>query len=239
MAQTRTTNEQMITNIIGDWTPTSHPELFKAGFNYVADLIPANSELWSSDNLRTLAPFAQESAVIQTGQTATKIIKVIRRDGGIDRECVEIPYKDYIRGKDVNSIFYNTKNLLSPVWTWTPGGTITVNPATTEGSAASITVYYWIYEYGDYFGTSDTGGIFDAMHITEDIFGFPREAHLLATIRSAQNILQTKIGTSVHEDEDAELLQLLQSQMGILDKWFQEEALRLRLPYKIVGVEEK
>jgi hypothetical protein len=50
MAQTRTTNEQMITNIIGDWTPTSHPELFKAGFNYVADLIPANSELWSCHN---------------------------------------------------------------------------------------------------------------------------------------------------------------------------------------------
>jgi hypothetical protein len=238
MAQTRTTNEQMITNIIGDWTPTSHPELFKSGYNYVADLIPASSELWSSDNLRTLT-FASESAVIQSGQSSTKIIKVIRTDASLDRECVEVSYKDYIRGKDTNSIFYNGKNINSPVWSWTPVGTITVNPPTTEGSNASITVYYWIYEYNDYFGTSAGGDSFDAMHITDDIFGFPREAHLLATIRSSQNILQTKIGAAVHTDEDSELLQLLQGQMVILDKWFQEEAQRLRLPYKVIGVEDK
>ena len=234
MAQTRTTNEQMIIDIIGAWTPTDNPELMKSGFNYVADLIPVESELWSHDNLQYTSDLTH---VFNISHTATKIIRVIRTDNSIERVCTEVSYNNFKRGKDSTSIFYNSNNIKSPIWTMTPRGKIEVSPDTTVGASPSITVYYWTYEYNDYFGTSDGGDVFDAMHITEDIF-FPREAHLLAIIKAASNILQVKIGTAVHDDEDSELLGLLQTQMAILDRWFIAEAERLRLPYKEIGVEE-
>ena len=237
MAQTLLNHETMITNIIGDWTPTSHPELFKAGFNYVADLIPAESELWSSGNIRSLT---SDSATLNVGQTVYKIIKVIRTDNSIDTVCTEVPYKELQKGKNSNSIFYNANNINSPIWTWTPEGKIEVSPSTSVGTNPSIKIYYWVYEFSDYFGDPDGAETsFDSYHITEDLFGFPKEAQLLGVIRAAQNILQTKIGTAIHDDEDAELVTLLQGQMTILDKWFQEEMQRLRLPYKQVGVEDK
>ena len=70
------------------------------------------------------------------------------------------------------------------------------------------------------------------------MYGFPRDAQLAAIIKSAMNILQVKMGESVHDDEDSELLQLQQAQMQQLQQWFESEMSRLNVKYKTIGLEQ-
>ena len=65
--------------------------------------------------------------------------------------------------------------------------------------------------------------------VVETLKGFPNEAIYLACIKAAINIMQYKISIAAQEEEDAELLQLLQSQLGTLQQQFQSEAGRLNL----------
>ena len=250
MAQTLLTHEQMIENLIGEFSPSEHPELFKAGFHFVADLIPADHELWASDNLRGQT-IPADGAILRNVEKHLKVISVWRRGHNVWMKCKEIPWDDFRKGGDSTSIYSTVSNSMTPVYSISDGGRLFMAPNPfLELSEMSffgdvplgVLCYfkYWAYEHNDFFGVSDApySDTFDSYHIPEDLYGFPRDAQLPAVIKSAMNILQVKMGESVHEDEDQELLQLQQVQMQQLQQWFESEMARLNVKYKIVGLEE-
>jgi hypothetical protein len=249
VAQTLLTHAKMIQNLIGDFEPSEHPELFKAGFDFVADLIPVDSYLWASANLRE--QFVGPSGYRVRGgdddstegtQRNYKIISVWRKHGGNDRKCKELSWEQYELGLDADSMYCHKNATKHPVYSVKGDGQLYISPTPPEaiGQEGDLMAFikYYYYEPTDYFGLSDGGDEFLSYHITADLFGYPREAQLLATIKSAMNILQIKIGESVHEDEDPELLGLQQAQMQNLQQWFQSEASRLNLKWRTLGVEE-
>lgn len=218
MAQT--TIAQMVTSIVGSWTPSDYPELYKDAFNFVADLIPVDSELWHNANTLTT------TSLVNTGSSVYKVLRVMRTSDSSTLQCKQIPYSDYIRGIDTTSIYYHGKSVKNPVWTWDEDGDVLVSP-----TGGTNRIRYWAYLTSSDF---DTG---DAIEVAIDMAGFPEEAHLLAIIKAGINILYTKISDAIQDEEDAELLQLLQVQMQSLQQWFESEASRLHLPHKTLGVE--
>ena len=261
MAQTLLTHEKMIENLIGEYSPSEHPELFRAGFHFVADIIPTDSELWQSDNLRG-RQIGSEGYIVRGGgtpdgiggdgieysQKSLKIISVWRKSGSAIYKCEEIPWSKFREGMDFDSIYYHGYSYKNPVYSISDGGRLFIAPS---GSGTSTEIFsgeapngvqaymrYWYYEANDFFGTSESGDSFDSYHITGDLLGFPRDAQLAAVIKSAMNILQVKMGEAVHEDEDPELLQLQQGQLQQLQQWFESEVSRLNIPWRPVGIEE-
>jgi hypothetical protein len=245
MAQTLLTHEKMIENLIGEFSPSEHPELFRAGFHFVADLIPTDSELWANQSLQFQYMTNEgPGSIIRGGdgsgmgeaQKALKIISVWRTYTGVWRQCKEISWKDYSKGEDNDSIYSHEQGNKNPVWSLKSNGRLYISPAPSEAEPAGYR--YWSYFSADIFGISDSGDSFDSYHIPADLFGFPREAQLAAVIKSAMNILQVKMGESVHDDEDSELLQLQQTQMQQLQQWFESELSRLNVQYKTIGLEQ-
>ena len=246
MAQTQLTHAQIIQNLIGDFTPTEHPELFKAGFDFVADLIPVDSVLWANANVRKEVVTSSgvrvrggDGSSIGGAQRNYKILSVWRGSESFTAsnsfKCKELSWEEYQHGLNIESIHFHGKELKHPVYSISDEGQLFISPVV--GSDGAYFRYYY-YEPADYFDLSDSGNEFLSQHITADLFGYPREAQLLATIKSAMNILQVKIGISVHDDEDPELLGLQQAQMQQLQQWFESEASRLNIKWRILGVEE-
>lgn len=255
MAQTLLTHEKMISNLIGDFSPSEHPELFKAGFHFVADLIPADHELWASDNLKGKS-IPVDGAIVRGGSgyevggadQHLKVISVWRKSGEVWYKCKETPWDEFRQSDDTQSLYSAKREYRNPLYSISDGGRIFISPS-PDGETASfdgevpsgVKAYfrYWSYEQADFFGLSDSEITFDSYHITADLFGFPRDAQLPAIIKSAMNILHVKMGESVHEDEDSELLQLQQAQLTQLGQWFESEMSSLNIQYKKIGIEEE
>ena len=244
MAQTLLTHEQMIENLIGEFTPSEHPELYRAGFHFVADLIPVDNELWSSGNLKgkTIHNSGSQVRGGDDSHLHLKIISVWRYQGGDVSfvKCKEIPWDEFRRNKDSASLYYGGGSSKNPAYSISDDGRLFISPS-YSGTAADfygevpdgVRAYYryWSYEPNDFFTS-------DSYNTVEDLYGFPRDAQLAAIIKSAMNILQVKMGESVHDDEDSELLQLQQAQMQQLQQWFESEMSRLNVKYKTIGLEQ-
>ena len=253
MAQTLLTHEKMISNLIGDFSPSEHPELYRAGFHFIADLIPVTNELWATSNLKGQSiPTNGFQVRGSTGSSHThlKVISVWRYANFAWIKCKEVPWDEFRRGKDINSIYSTAHTGQSPIYSISDSGRIHVAPKDAWNSNLSfegevpfpqVLTYmrYWSYEPQDFFGISDDGDTFDSYDITEDLSGFPRDAQLAAIIKSSMNILQVKMGEAVHEDEDSELLQLQQAQFAQLGQWFESELSRLNIQSKKLGIEEE
>ena len=151
-------------------------------------------------------------------------------------KCRELSWEEYQHGLNAESIHFHGKEIKHPTYSINDEGQLFISPIPDNSDNCYFRYYY--YEPADYFDLSDSGNEFLSQHITADLFGYPREAQLLATIKSAMNILQVKIGISVHDDEDPELLGLQQAQMQQLQQWFESEASRLNIKWRTLGVEE-
>tara|TARA_Y100000004_G_C8843866_1_gene381695 strand:- start:35 stop:814 length:780 start_codon:yes stop_codon:yes gene_type:complete len=257
MAQTLLTHEKMIENLIGEYSPSEHPELFRAGFHFVADLIPSDSELWQSMNLKG-ERVPNDGFKVRGGsgdgtsgsQKSLKIISVWRKSEGISYQCKEVSWSKFREGLNSDSLYYHGNSFKNPIYSISDGGRLFISPTSTDAPGGYFTeevpdnVYayfrYWAYEPNDFFGTSDppSSDSFDSYHVSGDLHGFPRDAQLAAVIKSAMNILQVKMGEAVHEDEDPELLQLQQAQSQQLERWFESEMNRLNIPWRPVGIAE-
>ena len=253
MAQTLLTHAQMIENLIGEFTPSEHPEFYRAGFHFVADLIPVNSDLWQSDNLKAwsvgsggrIVRGGSDTADVMTSDKSLKIISVWTRFDGVSNLCKEISWSDYSKGMDPDSLYYHGNSFKNPVYSISDSGVLYISPIVSmpggQGFLGTGTVpdnvsayfRYWAYESLDFHGDTNT-----SYKITSQLHGFPRDAQLPAIIKSAMNILQAKMGESVHDDEDPELLQLQQAQMQQLQQWFESEISRLNVQWRPLGLEE-
>jgi hypothetical protein len=242
MATVSTTIKDLIGDDTGSTLIPSFEDLIRAGFNYVADLIPATSEMWNSHNLDKATADDSDSGFGFTSTTRLrKIIKVTRTNAGdIEREALEISYKDYLKGADPTSIFYHGRSTTLPVYTFKPDGNLVISPEI--GSGDSRTIYYF-----DYITVSISNINSLQLHLGKDSSdttvaggeagkGFPELAFYVGCIKSALNLLQAKISDAAQDDEDMELVQILQAQKANLEKEFQSELQRLQIPYKVVGV---
>jgi hypothetical protein len=204
-----------IKDLIGDDVTdiTGYKDLINAGFNYIADLIPNNSELWRSNKLDGNA-----IASLSLDSSKYKII-LITRD---ERVCKEVPLDYLQRGTDPTSIYYNEGNYKNPIFTFTPKGKITIKP-----TGGVIAIYVFTY----FNATHDV----DISSSLSDDFNFPEQAEYLGILKCCSNLLQAQISDGVHDDEDQELVGLLNANMASIDKAMQEEMQRLSLPHQLVG----
>ena len=201
-----------VANIVG------YKDLINSGFNYAADLIPLDSELWRTANLVSSENLSSPDAA------DAKVVLVVRTDSdGIERVCKEVPF-DYLRkGEDTSSIYYNARNYKNPIYSYDANGNMVVRP----DSGGSVKIYRFHY-------LSDTDLTGDSIQ-NGSTFRFPNTAIQLGILKACSYLLQAKISEAVQEEEDNELLALLQGQMSTIDKLIQEELQRLGFPFQLVG----
>lgn len=219
----------VIESLIGDWSATTHANLYRDAFSFVADLVPSNSELWHNEDIST---DASNSGIFELKRNDDKDYRIIRIEvignDGITRKAKEVTYEKYSCRLDDTSIYYSGHAKTDPSWTWNPSGELLYSPSTLGSGVA----YYFEYPTGDFSTAS-------AKDISSTLNGFPKEAHYLACIKAGINILHFKLSEATIEDEDSELSQLLQVQMGALQQLFESEGSRMGLEYKKLGVEAK
>lgn len=222
------TTYEVIESLIGDWSATNHANLYKNAFNFVADLIPSNSEMWSNNQIDSEDGNTGSFQLVKGPNTEYKILRVIIEglDGNV-RQAREVTYKEYLSGTNDNSIYYSGESVFDNVFTWDPQGKLRY-----LSDIGEATVYYWKYPTIDF---SDG----NSSEITDTLSGFPQEAHYLACIKAGLNILHFKLSEATIEDEDAELVQLLQVQIGALQQLFESEGSRLGLAAKKIGIDDK
>lgn len=200
----------------------SYKTLINTGFNYAADLIPSNSELWRSARI---TPSIDKTV----DASDAKIILVTREDdGSVDRVAVEVSLDHFKRGSsDTSSIYYNAGNYRNPIYSFEANGDMVIRP---QGGTVAIYRYVYLEPYDDADPSTD---------ITEKTsgadFDFPEQAMHLGVLKACSYLLQAKMSEAVQEEEDNELLALLQAQVANIDKAVGEELQRLGLPFQAVG----
>ena len=209
----------------------SYEEQIKNAFNYVLDLVPANSEIWVSADLESEDTTGSVITKTETDTTINdkKIVKITQQAGSITREVRDMDYGQYLKGTDPNSIYYHGKSVNNPVYTIGPDANILISP--TPSSLSKATVYYV-----SYINTA----ISDKTDITlSDDTGYPYKLFYPGCIKSAINLIMAKVSDATQDEEDIELTQLLQAQLAALEKQFGTEMQRLSIPYQIIGVEDE
>ena len=212
-----------IKDLLGDDVTdiTGYKDLINAGFNYVVDLIPNNSELWRSSNLSSVASISSNSYQY-------KVVIVTRTDSGdsVERICKEVPLDYLRRGEDASSIYYNAGNYKNPIFSIDENGGVIVRP--TGGTAV---IYYYTY-----ITNQDITGATNFSDLDgTGALKFPEQAGYLAILKASSNLLHAQISNAVHDDEDQELVTLLNANAASIDKAMQEESQRLSLPHQLVG----
>ena len=212
---------QRITDLIGSQYSTDAAyagDLINAAINEVADMV-------SEDLLLKYSPtptnVTSASGVSIEGK---KILKVIRVDAdspnGIDKECKFLPETSYSIASDSTSIHYATA--YSPIYTvysLNAASTVLIFPdCNSSGQVGRI--WYFPYVADSYDATGITGATLNtAIYLPSELI------HAIA-LKSSVNILYAYISNQIQDEEDVELMQMVQSQMQILEKAYLTEMQR-------------
>ena len=210
---------QRITDLIGsDYNSIpslSYQDLINSSINEIADMLPKD----------LLLKYVHYKTDITSsgGMDATeekKVLLVTRRisDSGTElRECTSVPYHEFERAQDSNSIYLAT--IESPVYTYDIN-TVTdpklkVFPVPTADQKG--TVWHFNYHTADPITLSN-------------IPGLPDSCLQAVVLKACMNILQAYISDFVQDEEDTELQQMLTVQVGGLGQMFQQEMARFIEP---------
>ena len=194
---------------------TSYKDLINAGFNYIADLIPGDSEIWRNGELDSSLSTSFEDI------GNYKVIIVTREDSDVtERICKEVPLDYLKRGEDASSIYFNAGNYRNPIYSFLPSGDMVIKP-----SGGVTRIFYYKYLTNEDITALDTG-------VT---FNYPEMLLHLGILKASSSLLQAKVSQAVQDEEDSELLGLLNGQISTIDKSIQEELQRLGLPSHLVG----
>ena len=205
-----------IKDLVGDEITSieGYLDLINSGFNYAADLIPSDSELWRTANVSSTTDLTIDAS-------DAKVILVTRKDSdNVYRVAKEVPLDYLKRGEDNTSIYYNEGDYRNPIYSYDADGDMVIKPTTSS---------FKIYRY-TYLTDTNITGLYDG-----STFGFPEQALFLGILKACSYLLQAKVSDAVQEEEDNELLALLQGQIATIDKMTQEELQRLGLPFQLVG----
>ena len=208
---------QRITDLIGSQYSTDAEydgDLINAAINEIADMLPEDVLLkYSAVGVQQVAADVTNGYNIED----KKCLKVIRRDSSIDRECIFLTLTEYQKAADNDSIYKATN--YSTVYTIdynnnTP--VLRIKPDCTDTDKGFI--YCFSYASGDN-ATKTQSTINSDLNLPTNII------HAIA-LKSSVNILKAYISNQVQDEEDIELMQMITSQMQLLEKDFMTEMQR-------------
>ena len=208
-----------ITDLIGSEYTTiasnSVDDLFNAAANEMADSLPTDLLLKYSAH--------QTSVTSDAGMDASeeKKLLLVQREvsnsGTEARKCRAIPFDEFMRVQNVDSIYYATVE--SPVYAYDPTASndvkIKIFPTPTAQQAA--TVFHFNYITGSNTGNSTVSGL-------------PDMAMQAVVLKTCINILQTYISDFCQDEEDQEMLNMLNGQISTLASLYQKELARFMEP---------
>jgi len=211
---------QRITDLIGsDYNSIpslSYEDLIRAAVNEVADMLP-NELLLKYVHYKTDITSAGLDAPEEK-----KVLLVTREiaDSGLEvRECKAVPYHEFLRAQNSDSIYLAT--IESPLYTiditTATDPKLKIFPVPTNDSIGAV----WHFNYQ---GTSDTPST------ATTINGLPDSCLQAVVAKACLNILQAYISDFVQDEEDTELQGMINAQIQVLTAQFQNEIKRFVEP---------
>lgn len=207
-----------ITDLIGsEYTTNANYEgdLINAAINEIADMLPED----------LLAKYSTIPAELTSNSgwltEDKKVLQVTRIDAdGVERTCKEVGRSEYTKASDSNSIYAATA--YSPIYhesTSNDGAaTLRIIPEPTGSQKGKI--WYFSYATGDNSSISQTS-VNTSLYMPSNVI------HAIA-LKSCINILKAYISNQVQDEEDIEMMQMVQSQMQLLEKDFVSEMQRFK-----------
>ena len=212
---------ERITDLIGsdafnDAVLTNEVDLINAAINEISDMVGEEVLLKYSPSPTTVTSASGVSIEDK------RILKVTRIDsnGGIERECTGLERTEFAIAQDSGSIHYATVH--SPVYKLhsdNAASTLVIFP-NCDSSGQEGKIFYFPYIADGY----DSTGITQAT-VNTTLFLPSTLIHAIA-LKSSINILKAYISNQVQDEEDIELMQMIQAQMGLLEKDFSTEIQR-------------
>ena len=209
---------QRITDLIGsDYNSIpslSYQDLINSSINEIADMLP-NELLLKYVHYKTDITSAGLDAPEEK-----KVLLVTREiaDSGLEvRECRAVPYHEFLRAQNTDSIYLAT--IESPIYAidvyTATDPKLKIFPVPTDDSIG--TVWHFNYVTGDNTSSSNINGL-------------PDSCLQAVVLKACMNILQAYISDFVQDEEDTELQQMLTVQVGSLGQMFQQEMARFIEP---------
>ena len=211
---------QRITDLIGseyNTIPAYAGDLINAAINETADLMSEDLLLKYS---RTPGILEANTEWLVEDRKILKVTRVDADSSGIERECVYLDRPAFSSAQDSNSIYYATVN--SPVYhldTANAGAaTLKIMPVPTTPQKGRIWYFQYVADSADNTAITQTT-------VNTSLYLPNNSIHALA-LKSAINILQAYISDFVQDEEDAEMVQMIQTQLKGLQTDYQQEMQR-------------
>lgn len=175
---------------------------------HIVDTVPA-ALLLKEQVAGDIETFTASEEVDVKGKKVLQITRI--DDSGTERWCSPANPTDYSIALETDSIFQATE--WNPIYTILAGGAVSAAPtALSAGQATLGKVYCFDYPL--------------VIPATTTIPGLPNELIQAVVLKSAINLLQTYIGNAVQEEEDTEIMQLVQGQIGQYENALNSELTR-------------
>jgi hypothetical protein len=173
-------------------------------------ILPIEARLFTRDSgLQTSNGFDTEGA---------DVISVVRADGataGAFRDCRRISISEQYMVTDSTSLLYASS--YNPAYMHDNDGTISVFPAPSDNSGKDSYKVYYINNNHDYVD-----------YDSEDIQYFPKQKVYLVMIFAAIKALEAKMAEFAITEEDIELVQGIQANLGALKKQYDDAFLLMQ-----------
>jgi len=218
-----TTISSRIQDIIGiDMDATLVPgygDLVADGFNYIAGMIPQDSELWRMETKANTNYNSYDGSDPEDFNIAGKKIlwAEVKYEGITDDSmpALQINYPEYLKGLNSNSIYHHGGSYFNPVFTFGPDGALLVSPDISNSPNGTLEIHY----FKEFDGSSN----FDVTTVE----GYPNKAIYAGCLKAAHNLIMGRLSDATQDDEDLELVQLLQTQSQTIENQLRWETARL------------
>lgn len=214
---------QRITDLIGSTYNTDADyagDLINAAINEIADMIPIEVLVKYS---KTPGVLTSASEWLTEGRKILKVTRIDADSSGIERECLGVDRGGFAVAGDSGSIYTATN--FTPIYhhdTANAGAaTLKVLPIPTSDQQAKI----WYFTYVT--SAVPDGDITDLTEATLNTSVYlPNNLIHAVALKSSVNILKAYISNQVQDEEDIELMQMISTQMQLLEKDFMTEMQR-------------
>ena len=214
---------QRITDLIGsdyNTIPSYGGDLINSAINEIADMISEDLLLKYS---KTPGVLQSNSEWLVEGRKILKVTRIDADSNGIERECLPVDRVGFSLASDSGSIYKATAS--SPIYHLDSenAGAATLKIIPEPGSTQRGKIWYFSYITS----SSPDSDITDLTEATlNTALYLPNNLIYAIALKSSINILNAYISNQVQDEEDIEMMQMIQSQIGGLEKNFQQEIAR-------------
>ena len=211
---------QRITDLIGSIYSTEaayEGDLINAAINEIADMLPEDVLLKYS---KTPGVLTSNSEWLVEDRKILKVVRIDADSNGIERQCTKVDRAFFGVAGDSGSLYKATAH--SPIYhedsANAGAATLKILPEPTGSQQGKI----WYFSYVA--NGTDSTGITQAT-VNTSLYLPSNLIHAIA-LKSSINILKAYISNQVQDEEDIELMQMITSQMQLLEKDFTTEMQR-------------